>query len=302
VPGIILDDHVRDGLPQIPQEPLRDFEAPDHAPGHRGEKRQGVVPAPRLELIAHPGCPVLRPVLPAVNVSGDQHLACRGAGVGDEFAHHAGEVRLDALLAQLVAFEAAAAFGRRGVLHARARVAEPQHRPFAGGHVPHEMPALIHRAAQVDNGRAVDHHLQRETGLHNRRRHEARLIASLDLDVFNAVRAGRWEREHLDIPIETRDRFRLLEHTVKMLRPFEVCLAPHDLLHGLFGRDPRPAAAVPPRVVVHVDLEPEPLRLRDYVFEQCPPRVAHERHRPGRDTLVHLHDQHPADAHAFHRL
>ena len=87
-----------------------------------------------------------------------------------------------------------------------------------------------------------------------------------------------------------------------MLRAGDIGLGPDDLLHGLLGLDPRAAAAVPAGVVVHVHFEAEPLRLGVDVPEQLAPALAHEIHRAHRRALVHLHDEHAADADAFHRF
>ena len=53
--------------------------------------------------------------------------------------------------------------------------------------------------------------------------------------------------------------------------PLKPGLAPGQLLHGLLGADPRAAAAAPARVVVHIDLQAEPLRLATEVFKQLHP-------------------------------
>ena len=70
--GIVLDHQVRDGLPQVPEESLRDGQALDHPAGHDGQVRQQVVTAPLLEFLPHPRRPVLRSVLPTIDVRGDQ--------------------------------------------------------------------------------------------------------------------------------------------------------------------------------------------------------------------------------------
>ena len=85
-----------------------------------------------------------------------------------------------------------------------------------------------------------------------------------------------------------------------MAWPFRVGLGPDEFLHGQVGRDPRPAAATPARVVVHVDLEPEPIRLAADVFETLAPRRQAKARRPLRRALVHFHDEHAADADALH--
>ena len=44
--GVVLHEHVRDRLPQVPEEPLGDLQAVDHAAGQHGQQRQQIVAAP----------------------------------------------------------------------------------------------------------------------------------------------------------------------------------------------------------------------------------------------------------------
>ena len=112
----------------------------------------------------------------------------------------------------------------------------------------------------------------------------------------------RRERQHRDVPIVIRHRLRLRQRGLEAPRAFDVGLGPDDLLHGQLGRDPRPAAAAPAGVVVHVHLQPQPVRLGADMLEQLAPQRPAEPRRAFRRALVHLHDQHAADAHALHRL
>ena len=68
MPGVVLDEHVGDRLPQVPEETLGDLQAIDHAAGEGRQQRQQVVAAPLLEFLAHAGRPVLRAHFPTVDV------------------------------------------------------------------------------------------------------------------------------------------------------------------------------------------------------------------------------------------
>ena len=212
-----------------------------------------------------------------------------------------GELGLDALRAQLVALEAAAARRRGGVLGPRAGVAEAQDGPLPGRHVPLQAAVRAHLSGEVDDARLGDRHRRRKLRL-GRGGDVPALIEGLGFDVRDAVVARRRESQNGDVPIEIPDGLRLSERSREMRRPREPALRPDDLLHRLLRGDPRPAAAVPAGVVVHVDLEPEPPRLGDGVLEEPPPLVPHERGRADGRALVDLHDQDAADADALHGL
>ena len=268
----------------------------------RGKEHERVVAAPVPELFAHPRRPILGAVLPAVDMRRHQRLAGRGAHVGDELAHHARELGLDALRAQLVALEALAARRSGGVLDSRAGVPETQDGPFPGRHVPREAPVSAHLCREVDDARPVDRHRRRNLRF-GRRGHVPAFIKRLGFDVGNAVIAlGRRKGQDGDIPVKIAHGLGPRQRRREMRRPREPGLAPDDLLHRLFRSDPGPAAPVPAGVVVHVDLEPEPSRLGDGELEQPPPLVPHERSLANRRALVDLHDQDAADADALHGL
>ena len=260
-----------------------------------------VVAAPFPELFPHPRRPVLGAVLPAVDVRRHQRLAGRGAHVGDELPHHARELGLDALRAQLVALEAAAACRSGGVLYAGARMAEAQDGPLPGRHVPLQAAISVHLPGEVDDARLGDRHRGRQLNL-GRGSHVPSFIKSLRSDVRNAIISRRREGQHRDIPIKIAQGFWLRELARELRRARDPRLAPDDLLHRLFRGDPRPAAPVPAGVVVHVDLEPEPPGLGDGMLEEPPPLVPHERRRTDRRALVDLHDQDAADPDALHGL
>ena len=112
--GVVLAEQIVDRLPHVPEETLGDFQAVHHAAGDHRQQRQRIVAAEPLELLAELGRPVLRADLPTVDVRGDQRavLAHQRPVVGDQLAHQAVEMHFGRLLAELVAFQAAAFHGR----------------------------------------------------------------------------------------------------------------------------------------------------------------------------------------------
>ena len=73
--GVVLDDQLGDRLPQIPEEALGDFRACHDAAGHDRQVRRDLIAPTPLELFAHPCRPVLRTILPAIDVGRDERLA-----------------------------------------------------------------------------------------------------------------------------------------------------------------------------------------------------------------------------------
>ena len=304
VTGIILYHQVRDRLPQIPQEPLGNLRGVHHAPRDHREEREQVIAPPRLELLAHLRGPVLRAVLPAIDVRRYQagvHRTAFDAGIVHQLGHHPGEAGFNALLAQLVAFQPPAGFRSWCVFHPGARVAQPQHRPLALGHFPLQTPVAAHSRGQVDHPAAVNQHVCRQA-LPSRHVHEACLKQRLLPNTRNPMRADGGERQHRNVLVEPGHLLRLGRRAVKLLRAGQVGLAPDDLLHRLLRCDPRPAAAVPARVIVHVHFQAQPPSLRRHVLEQAAPLRAHEISRSDGRALVRLHDQHAPNSHALHRL
>ena len=112
----------------------------------------------------------------------------------------------------------------------------------------------------------------------------------------------RWKGQHRDVPIVVADGLRLRQRAVELARTLDRGFRPDDFLHGVFGLDPRSAAAVPAGVVVHIDFDPQPAGFGDHVLEQLAPLRTGERHRAQRNALVDLHNQHAADADAVHRF
>ena len=114
------------------------------------------------------------------------------------------------------------------------------------------------------------------------------------------VAGGRGKCQHGDVAIEILHGRRPRQRPSKCRGPSTSVSLDGDLLHRQFRRDPRPAAAAPAGVVVHVDFQPEPLRLAAGVLDERPPEGAGEGRRPLRRALVGLHVEHSADADPLH--
>ena len=303
-PGVVVDHQLGHGLSNVPQEPLRDLEALHHpARQHRQERHQVVAPS-GPEFLAHPGCPVLRSVFPAIDVRGHQarpNSSGFHAVIGGQPGHHACKVGFDAFPAQLVTLQSASAGRGRGVLNTRARVSETEEGPLTGGDIPNQMTGGVHPGAQVHNATSLNSRRRREV-LRHRRCGPTSLESCLAFEVGNPEITRRRNGLHRNVTIEAGDRVGLAQCAFETKRTSEVRFTPDDLLHALLGFDPGTAAAVPPGVIVEVHLQPEPARLGDDVPEEVTPASAHEIDRAHRGTLVHFHDQHAADADAFHGL
>ena len=79
-------------------------------------------------------------------------------------------------------------------------------------------------------------------------------------------------------------------------------LAGHQVLHRLFRLDPGSAGAAPARPGGDGELQAQPVGFVDGVGEEFLPLGAHEFDRPARHADIDLHEDHAADARAFHRL
>ncbi len=199
--GVILDDELGDRPAQVPQEALGDLQAPDDPPREDRQIGVEVVAAALGEFGRHRRGPVLRAVLPAVDVRRDEDLAGRRARVGDELLHHAAVVGLDPRSGELVALEAAAAFRRRGVLDARRGVAETHDGPLSGRNVPGQAAVRVQPLLEVDDPRRVDD-LRGGQVAPGGRPDGADLVGRLGLDAGDPIGARRREGQDRDVAIE----------------------------------------------------------------------------------------------------
>ena len=320
-PGVIFDHHVGNRPAHIPKKALRDFEAVHDASGEHRKERHQIVSAPLLKFLPHPRGPVLRPVLPTVNVGGHQAIGRwvrRDARVACELGHHAREMRIDPGLTELVTLEAPTGLWRGRVFRSGARMADSQDRPLAGRHVPDQAPVRIHLRGERDDVLRADDGLRCEFALaalmpghgvvdaaddiRGRLAQSAVLERCLRLDAGNPEIARCWKCLHSDVAIKTGDGRRLRQDAFKAVRSGDMGFAPCHFLHRLLGLDPRPAAAVPTGVVVHVDFEAQAFCLGVNVPERIAPRISHEIHRTDRRALIHLHDQCAAEPDPPHRF
>ena len=76
---VVVADHLAHGRPHVPQEPLGQLGAADHAPRQHRQPRTQIIAAPRAELGGKRGGPVLAAGLPAIDVDIGQRLAGRRA-------------------------------------------------------------------------------------------------------------------------------------------------------------------------------------------------------------------------------
>ena len=278
--GVVLHQQVGNRLPQVPEEPLGDLHAIDDAAGVDGQVAVKVVAAAFLEFLAHPRRPVLRVDFPTVDVRGDERLAGQRGAVGDDLAHQPGEHGVGGLLAQLVAFQAAARGGGRGVYRAGRGVADPQHGPLARRHVPSQA-AVLELGGEIDDGIGLDDLVGRHFRILGRgRRLVLAIVARLAVDILDPGVAGRrGEGQHGDVAIVVGGPLRLGQSGVEMLAAFHAGFRPDDVLHRQLGRDPGPAAAAPSGVVGHVDFQAQPVGLAEHVLEEFPPLAVRRRGR-----------------------
>ena len=299
---VILNHQLRDRLPQVPQEPLGDVQAIHHPPRHHRQERQGIVAAQPAELLPKGRRPVLRPHLPAIDVRRHQRLPRQRLGIRNKLAHQPLEHCVRRLPVQFVALQSPAIQRCGMVVLAGRRVPEAQHRPLAGWHIPHQPAILGHLRGELLDAAARDRLLRRKRLRQLLRRHLLPDERRLRQDVLHGVfRRGR-ERQDGYVLVIVRHLLRFRQHLLETARPFNVHVREHYLLHGERGRDPRPAAAAPPRVVVHVHFQTKPVGLRYHELEQLAPLRAGKPCRPFRRALVHFHNQHAANAHPPHRF
>ena len=94
--GVVVADHLAHGRPDVPQEPLGQLGAADHAPRQDRQPRTQIVAAPRAELGGKRGGPVLAPGLPAIDVDVRQRPAGRRARAVEDLLQESAVVGLDA--------------------------------------------------------------------------------------------------------------------------------------------------------------------------------------------------------------
>ncbi len=233
--GVVLDEHVGNRLPQVPEEPLGDLQTIDHAAGEYRQQGQQIVASPPLELLAHERRPVLRANLPTIDVRRDQDFALAGqrSVLVNETAHQGVEMHFCGGLAELIAFQAAARLRGRVVVHIGCSVPEPHNEPFAWGHLPGETAASIHLAGEVDDADAVDDRPCRCRGESGPlRRKMLRRDRRLTLDAREAKRAlGIRHGQHGDIAVEVPDRLRLGQGLAEVFGAGDARLRPDDALH-----------------------------------------------------------------------
>jgi len=297
-PGVVPEDELVRGLPQVPKEPLRDLQTVDRAAGHDRKIRERVVAAPRPEVFAEGGRPVLGAHLPAVDM--DRRPAGDAVGparpdLADQGADEGVVVGVERGGVELVALEPQSGDGRRTRVGAGRRPAEAQDGPAAGRDVPDEAPIRLEAAGDVDDAGPVDGRPGRERGVFGGRRDErphARLggVGRADIKRFlvnvgdRRAGGGRRGGQNGHVPIEPvhlvldllgqaalaeegRAARGPRQDGIKMKRPADLRRGGHDVLHGLLGLDPRAARAGPAGAGVERDLEAEPLRLLDDMLE-----------------------------------
>ena len=329
---VVFDDEFLGGLAQVPQKPFGPFATLHHAPSHGRQVAQRIVAAAALELVAEGGGPVLRPHLPTVNVQrGPAHI---GAFARAEFAQQLAdellEMRVQRGFVELVALQPQAGCGRGTRVRTGAGATQTQNRPVARRRRPSQLALRVQVIAEIENCSRGDGSTGGQRGKIRRRRNErfdarhgGKRIAHVKRFVINVgnalVARGCREREHRHITVklilrleqlrrqaagaEVRlARQRARQHRVEVRRPGDFDRAGDEVLHGLLRLDPRSAAAGPAGPGVEGDLQAEPFRLGDNVFEKLPPFGAHEFHRPLRNADIYFHDHHATDAGALHRF
>ena len=90
--------------------------------------------------------------------------------------------------------------------------------------------------------------------------------------------------QHCNVAIEPFHGSRLGQNAFESPAASDLDLCADDSLHRMFRRVPGPAAAAPPGVIVHVHLQPQPVRLGQRVLEQLSPLGTQEFNRPFRDA------------------
>ncbi len=329
---MVLDNQLLGRLAQVPEEAFRDFEAADHTARHDWQVAQQIIAPPPLEFLAKPPRPVLRTHLPAINV---QHGPAGAAGLArpkpaQERLDKRRIVRIERRRVELVALKAQARQRRRAGGLARGPAAETQHRPVAVRHVPLEPSVGRELAREVQDLIGCDaladrqHRMLRGRG---QERLDARLrrvrrpiIERLFIDIGNpALAGGRGKRQHRNVAVEVipgllefrgerplaeerRARRRPGQGRAEVQRAGDVGLAGDQVLHGLLGADPWPAAAAPAGTGVEGQLQAQALGLLDRVPEESLPLRAHELDRPARNAHIHLHQQPAAKPGLGHRL
>ena len=252
-------------------------------------------------------------------MSRDDGLAGEGPDVLQESLDHRCEMCLDCGAAQLVAFQPGGSGLRRSRGATRQRVPDSQHEPAPGWNIPVQPSLLVYPVCQIldRRGREAlrpgnDRPLG-SSGNRSRPRHNAGEILAPRkrlgrVEILDppevAVRIRRWCRacQHDDVAIEVLRCRRLRQRRVEVGRAFEDALTDHDPLRRLVRFDPRPAAARPAGIVVHVDLESQPVGLRHHVPEHRAPRFGHEAMGAGRIAHVAVHEQQAPDAGSLHGL
>ncbi|OQB90847.1 MAG: hypothetical protein BWX84_01674 [Verrucomicrobia bacterium ADurb.Bin118] len=328
--GVVFQHQLLRGLAHIPKETFGDVPARNNASRVCRQESQRIITAPLLKLLTERRRPVLRTHFPTVNVQ--RNPTDIAAFIRSEFAQQRADkmikMRVQCGLIEFVGFQSQT--GRRSGpgVGAGGGASETQNGPTPRRHGPIQLSVRIQLRREIQNrvrrnGSGVG--WRRFASLHGNERfdagHGGKRIADVKrllLQVGNArftFRPGK--SEHGDIAIKFTlcfeqlrrqpagaevglTRRRLRQHGVEIGRPDHFHGTGHEELHGLLRFDPRPAAAGPTRSGVQGDLQTQPLRLLNGVFEISSPRVAHEFDRPFRNAHVHFHHDHAAETGALH--
>ena len=85
-------------------------------------------------------------------------------------------------------------------------------------------------------------------------------------------------------------------------RPVDLDAVANEVLHGILGPHPRPAAARPTRPGAQDHLHAQFSGLHEGMRHVVLPRFAHERNRPARHPEIDFKKQHAADTDFFHGM
>jgi len=189
VSGVVLVHQFGNGLAQVPEEAIGEFEALDRPAREDRQPGARIIAAPFGKLLGHSRGPVLRPDLPTVDVGHAQGPGPKGFLVGQELADEPGEVGLDRLPAQLVALRPDALGRGRRVAGPGGRVAEAEHGPPPLGHVPGKAPAGVQLRRQLDHLPARQGGVRGRVRAAGRRKRVLAHVAGLAHDLLQ-TRAG----------------------------------------------------------------------------------------------------------------
>ena len=257
IPKEIVVDTVGNRPAEIVKKALRHLDAVNDPSGQNRQERIEAVAAAFFKLRRQYGRPVLPVRLPAIDCEIGQVFARLNPIHFEERFAKTVEMKLNRLAAEFIRFEPARFLVPRPSAGARTRRTHPQNRPLSCRGIPIQLSTVVHPLGQIDHLGTRDHIGRRDRIRRGFTQHRLVFFAVFSHPFFDSQRLDLIPRDlrhrkHLDVLVVAdivqfqcagldRTIVRFFNRNRDCARTGNFRLAPDDILHALFGRNPRSA-------------------------------------------------------------